>query len=190
MDVLNLSKNAPVLDLAKIAPALKTLRLRLTWKMHPLHGANLEKGFDLDIASFVLNSSGKIGGGQDVIFFNNRTYGANAIVLEQDERVGGEEICNYTLDKIPAGATSIDVYVSVFEYAQRGQHFGMITDGKVILENSETAEAIQEYSLADFSGQTALHVGTLTRSPNGWSFAAVGDAGVADLNSIAAAYLT
>lgn len=111
MDILDLNKDAPLLDLTKAAPTLQTLRARLNWGMHPVHGASLTDGFDLDIFSFVLNASEKIGGGADVVFFNNKVHCDRAIVLPQDNRTGGEEYCDYTFDRLPLDRRHIDVYV-------------------------------------------------------------------------------
>lgn len=185
MDILDLNKDAPLLDLTKAAPTLQTLRARVTWNMHPVHGASLSQGFDLDLLGFVLNASEKITGGKDVVFFNNRVYANGAITLLQDERVGGKEECDYSLSAVPTDKMHIDVYVSVFEAAQRGQHFGMMADARLVLEAD--GEPIQTYAISDYAGMTMLHAGRLTRTAGGWTFQPIGEAAVAGPNDVARA---
>ena len=188
-DILNLDKDAPLLDLSKAAPTLKTLRARLTWQMHPVAGASLTEGFDPDIVNFVLNRDEKISGGADVAFFNNKNYADGAIVLLKDNRVGGiePELCDYTLSKMPADRSHVDIYVIVHEAAKRGQHFGMMADAQLTLEAD--GKVIQKYSIAEYSGKTALHAGRLSVTANGWTFQPIGEAAVADPNAVARAYM-
>lgn len=188
VDILDLNKDAPLLDLAKVAPALKTLRAKLTWGMHPVHGASLDKGFDLDVFNYVLSASEKIGGGQDVCFFNNKTYANGAIVLPEDQRVGGTEWADYTLDRVPADRRHIDVYVFIHDAAERGQHFGMMSGAKLELI-ADGQQVVQAYSIAEFTGKTCLHAGRLTHAGSGWTFQPIGEAAVADPNAVARAYL-
>lgn len=186
-DILNLTKDAPLLDLTKAAPTLKTLRARVTWSMHPVHGASLTQGFDLDLLNYVLNASEKISGGSDVVFFNNRVYNGGAIKLLQDERVGGKEECDYTLSDIPADRAHIDIYVSVFEAAQRAQHFGMMSGARLTLEAD--GQLVQAYAISDYTGMTMLHAGRLSRTAAGWTFQPIGEAAVASPNDVARACL-
>ena len=184
-DILDLNKDAPLLDLTKAAPTLQTLRARLNWGMHPVHGASLTDGFDLDIFSFVLNASEKIGGGADVVFFNNKVHCDRAIVLPQDNRTGGEEYCDYTFDRLPLDRRHIDVYVCIHEAAKRGQHFGMMADARLTLEAD--GELIQAYAVSDYAGMTMLHAGRLSRTAGGWTFQPIGEAAVAGPNDVARA---
>ena len=195
-DILDLSKDSPVLDLAKAAPSLRTLRARMTWDAHPVHGASLTEGFDLDIFSFVLSAQEKIGSGSDVVFYNNKVYAGGAIVLPEDNRAGGEEHCDYTLDEIPSDRAMIDIYVGVFDASLRKQHFGMISNAKLHLETKvggtydESYKALQVYSISEYTGKTMLHAGRLTRATSGyWSFSPIGAAAVATSNDVARAYV-
>ena len=188
-NILDLNKDAPLLDLAKAAPTLRTLRARLTWSMHPVHGASLTDGFDLDIFSFVLNTSEKISGGQDVVFFNNKVYANGAITLPQDNRTGGEETCAYKLASIPADRSFVDIYVCVYEAQKRGQHFGMMAGARLALEDAETDSLLQAYNIAEYAGKAVLHAGRLAKTAAGWTFQPIGEAAMADPNSVARAYM-
>lgn len=185
MDILDLNKDAPLLDLTKVAPTLQTLRARLTWGMHPVHGASLTEGFDLDIFSYVLNGAEKISGGADVVFFNNKS--GHGISLPQDQRTGGEETCDYSLHAVPLDKNFVDIYVSIHEAAKRSQHFGMMAGARLALEAD--GSLVQAYAISEFSGKTMLHAGRLTRTGGGWTFQPIGEAAVATPNDVARAYL-
>lgn len=189
MTTLNLTKDAPLLDLAKTSPQLKTLKSEITWLPHPVHGASLTQGFDLDLFAFVLNADSKITSGSDVVFFNNKTYG-NAIVLPEDNRTGGSEYCNYTLANLPATVCYVDIFCFIHEAAQRNQSFAMLTNAKFTLIDSDTNAVIQQYRIDEFnSDQSALYVGRLSRTPSGWTFNAIGAAASVDPNQVARTYM-
>lgn len=189
-DILNLSKTTPMLDLTKAAPALKNLRGLLNWDMHPVKGASLSEGFDLDVFAFALNSAGKITSGSDVVFFNNKN--AHGISIPRDNRTGDgaddEEIL-IALDKVPADKTTIDVFVFIHEAAKRNQTFGMVQNATFSLTNQDTKEVIQTYKLSELLTETSVHIGALVRTANGWGFDPYGDAGNQDPNAVAGAYL-
>ena len=187
--ILNLAKTTPMLDLTKAAPALKNLRGLLNWDMHPVKGASLTEGFDLDIFAFVLGSSGKIGGGQDVVFFNNKS--AHGVVLPRDNRTGegadDEEIL-LALDKVPADKTTIDLFVFIHDATKRNQTFGMTQNATFSLVDQDTKAVIQAYKLSELLTETSVHIGALVRNANGWGFEPYGDAGNQDPNAVAGAY--
>ena len=56
--VLDLNKGSNnILDLTKAAPTIKKLIVKLDWDEHPVHGADVKNGFDLDIFAYVLNEA-------------------------------------------------------------------------------------------------------------------------------------
>ena len=189
MTTLNLTKDAPLLDLAKTSPQLKTLKAEISWLPHPVHGASLTHGFDLDLFTFVLSADAKITSGSDVVFFNNKTYG-NAIVLPDDNRTGGSEHCNYTLSNLPASVCFVDIFCFIHEAAQRNQSFAMMTNAKFTLIDSDTNAVIQQYRIDEFNTeQSALYVGRLSRTASGWTFNAIGAAASVDPNQVARTYM-
>jgi tellurium resistance protein TerD len=190
--VLDLQKSKGIkLDLAKAAPSLTKLRALITWTLHPIHGKSLTQGFDLDLAVYALNASGKIDKAEDVVFFNNKRYVNDSIVLPGDNRDGdgdGEEIL-FDLPKVPTDRSQLDLYVFIFDYKARKQNFGMIANAKVELFNADTGELVQTYALNEsFSADSAVHVGSLVRESAGWSFSPVGAGATADENDVVQAY--
>lgn len=95
--ILNLQKDQ-ILDLSKHAPALRKAVLAGGWDV-AAHGATA----DLDIAAFLLDATGHIKSGADVIFFNHMAE--TVIQLEGDnltgEGNGDDERIDIELDKIP-----------------------------------------------------------------------------------------
>lgn len=189
---LDLKKNSGVvLDLAKAAPSLRSLRGKISWDMHPVNGKSLSDGFDLDLFVFCLDVNGKIGAATDVCFFNNKNYGGGSIVLPEDNRSGGSEEVNFTLDKIPTDRQQLDIYVFVFDYEKRRQNFGMMANAKfeLIDTGANPNVVLQAYALNEsYSQDTALHVGSLVRSGSGWNFMPVGMGAVAGPNDALGSY--
>lgn len=189
-DILNLAKTTPVLDLTKAAPALKNLRGLLNWDKHPVHGASLSQGFDLDIFAFALNAQGKITSGSDVVFYNNKV--AHGITVPRDNRTGegaDDEEVLIALDQVPADKQTIDLYVFIHDAAGRKQTFGMVQNANFSLVNQDTKEVIQAYKLSDMLTETSVHIGALVRNATGWTFEPYGDAGTQDPNAVAGAYM-
>lgn len=193
---LDLNKNTGFLDLSKAAPSLTKLRGALNWDMHPIHGKDLNNGFDLDIFIFGLNAQKKIQFPQDVCFFNNKTICASAIQMSEDNRTGldsapgqDDEFFTADLSKIPADKASFDVFVFIHDATNRRQNFGMMANARFELRNEADGSLIQGYNISQFTTGSALHIGTVERKGDTWNFNPVGEAAEADPNQVAQAYL-
>ncbi len=188
-DFLNLSKDTDFLDLSKAAPNLKRLRGIISWDMHPVYKDSQSDGFDLDIFLFVLGADGKLSSPPDVCFFNNKVACGGALTVPEDCRSGGSEYFTADLAKIPVDRTSFDVFVFLFEAEKRGQHFGMITNAKFVLVDPDDGDrVIQQYNISQFTGDFALHVGSVVRKDSGWIFQPMGESGAVNPNEVAAGY--
>lgn len=188
---LNLSKDTMMLDLTKVAPSLTRLRGVLNWDVHPVHKASLTHGFDLDCFAFLTNAQGKIGGGSDVVFFNNKSAYNGAVMLPRDNRTGegddDEELIT-DITKLPAHIEKVEHFVFLHEAEQRNQNFSMIQGGNFTLYDQD-GKVLQVYKLQQFVNGTALHVGTLQRVDGGWGFQPVGEAAVAGPNDVIKAFV-
>lgn len=193
--VLNLTKNSGFLDLKKVAPSLTKLRGALNWKMHPVNGEDPKKGFDLDIFVFGLNDQKKVSFPGDVAFFNNKWASNNSIGVPKDNQTGkdvpgeDDEYLIMDLTKVPADKHSFDIFVFIHEAAERGQNFGMVSNATFELKDDVTKNSIQAYNLSQFTTDTAVHIGTVSRNGAGWNFSPVGEAAPADPNQVVQAYL-
>ena len=193
-DFLNLDKGAGFLDLSKAAPSLTKLKGTLNWDMHPVHGKDLNAGFDLDIFIFSLNAQRKIQYPQDVCFFNNKITCGGAITIPVDNRTGeddgsgDDEFFIADLSNIPADKVSFDIFVFIHAATARKQNFGMMANAKFELKDEVTGFSLQKYNISQFTNGTALHVGTIDRNGSGWDFKPVGEAAEADPNQVVQAY--
>jgi tellurium resistance protein TerD len=192
--VLNMSKTEAgqkvTLNMSKISlETLKKLKIEVFWSESPIHAASLTQGYDLDLAAFFLNATGQIESADDVLYFNNANVYSGAGHLPKDERAGGSEEIHFDYSKVPSNRGQIDHYVTIFEGAERGQTFVMMSDAKVVLTNSETGVEVQTYTLAGFTNDTALHIGSSIRNAQGgWEFQPAGTARAMDLPSILSLY--
>lgn len=192
---LDLNKGTGFLDLNKAAPTLTKLRGALNWDMHPIHGKDLNHGFDLDIFIFGLNAQKKIQFPQDVCFFNNKSICAGAIQMSEDNRTGedsgkgDDEYFIADLPKVPTDKSAFDVFVFIHDHATRKQNFGMMANARFELKDEVTGSLIQGYNISQFATGSCLHIGTVERNASGWNFSPVGDAADADPNQVAQAYL-
>ena len=199
--VLNMQKTEAgqkvTLNMAKIAlDTLKKLKIEVFWSESPIHAKSLSQGYDLDLSAFFLAPDNKITYPQDVLYFNSEkdangcasVYGG-AGVLPKDERAGGSEEINFDYSLVPANRDHIDHYVTIYEGAERGQSFVMMSDAKVVLTNKETGAEVATFQLAGFTNDTALHIGTSQRNAQGgWEFQPAGTARCMSLPEILSLY--
>ena len=190
--ILDLVKDTPMLDLTKDNPSLRLLRANLNWDMHPVHGKDLNKGFDLDIFVFVLNSQGKITGAQDVVYFKNKVYAGGAISIPLDNRTGegvNDEYADFDLSRIPADKTAADVYVFLHDAEARGQRFEMMTNAHFNLVDNDSKQVLADFRISQYTNETALHAGRLQRIGDGWGFDPYGEASMVNPNQVVSLYL-
>jgi tellurium resistance protein TerD len=192
--VLNMQKTEPgqkvTLNMAKISlSTLKKLKIEVFWSESPIHAKSLTEGYDLDLSSFFLDANSKVEYPGDVLYFNNPKVYDGAGFLPKDERSGGSEEIHFDYSKVPSNRNQIDHYVTIYEGAERGQTFVVMSDAKVVLTNSETGAEVQTYTLAGFTNDTALHIGSSIRNAQGgWEFQPAGTARAMDLPSILSLY--
>ena len=191
--ILNLNKNAGILNLTKAAPALKILKGILSWDPSPIHKASLTEGFDLDIFAFVLDANQKITSGNDVVYFNNKFLPSNAVSIPRDNRTGegdgdDEEIL-IEYSKMPSDKKFIDIYVFIHEADKRKQTFGLMQNASFELVDADTGKSIQKYNISQYTSETALHVGRVEQTVDGLVFAPYGDVATLDPETVAGTYI-
>lgn len=180
---LDLTKNTALLDLTKVAPSLVEIRAELSWGMHPVAGAE----FDLDIFTFI-TSKGKISSTSDVVYFKNKSAYNGAVNYPHDSRDGADvEEVFVKLGDLPADKDAIELFVFIHQGAERRQDFSMIQSGSFKLFD-EKGTLLQDYKLQQFVNGTALHIGTLARTVDGWGFQPVGESAQANPNEVLSAF--
>ena len=186
--LLNLKKNE-MLNLTKVAPSLKNVILGAGWDV-----ASRGPSMDLDIAAFLLDANDRVANiGTDVIYFNNMT--STGIKLEGDNRTGegegDDERIDINLDLIPSNIHRIVFFVTIYEADSKKQTFGMVNNSYVrLLDADNNEKEILRYELKEnCSGDTALTFAELIRENNTWTFHAIGEGSVGDLNALLYKYM-
>ena len=173
--VVSLSKGQKV-DLTKTNPGLVKALVGLGWDTNKYDGGH---NFDLDTSVFLLNETGKVRDGSDLVFYNNTTGGAGSVVHSGDnltgEGDGDDEVIYITLGDVPMDIQKIAFTVTIHDAESRNQNFGMVSNAYIRIVNEASNEEIIRYDLGeDFSLETALVVGELYRHNGEWKFAAIG----------------
>ena len=171
------------INLKKVAPTLKKVRVRLSWNPNPTTGAK----FDLDITSFGLapdaNGASKMVGvdADFMCFYYNLVTIDGACKHSGDNRTGDsapgedDEHIVIELDKVDPRVREISIVATIDKYERRNQNFGQIPSAKLSIWNDDTDEEIVFTSLEnEFSDDTAVQFGSFFRNEdNGWDFKAV-----------------
>lgn len=188
VNALNLKKN-DVLNLTKKAPGLTEVILGAGWDV-----ANNGFDFDLDIAAFLLDKSGKVANvPDDVIFFNNMK--GQGIELLGDNRTGAgdgdDERIQMDLSQIRQDIKKIVFVVTIHEAQMKRQTFGMVENSYVrLLDTKNNEKEICKFNLKE-NGSTATSVifAEIHRDGYEWQFKAIGEGKIADLNGILGLYM-
>ena len=188
VNALNLRKN-DVLNLTKKNPGLTKVVLGAGWDV-AVGGAD----FDLDIAAFLLNKSGKVARiPEDVIFFNNMR--GQGIALQGDNRTGegdgDDEKIEIDLSLIDQNVERIVFVVTIHEAQIKRQTFGMVENSYVrLLDANSNDREVCKFNLKE-NGSTATSIifAELYRDGYEWQFKAIGEGKIADLNGILGLYM-
>lgn len=175
MAVISLAKGQKV-DLTKTNPGLSKVVVGLGWDVNKYDGGH---DFDLDASVFLLNDTGKVQGGEDFVFYNQKIGADGAVVHSGDnltgEGDGDDEQVKVALKDVPQHIQKISFAVTIHDAEGRNQNFGMVSNAFIRIVNEETGAELIRYDLGeDFSIETAVVVGELYRHNGEWKFAAVG----------------
>lgn len=175
MAVISLQKGQKV-DLTKTNPGLSKVLVGLGWDTNKYDG---QADFDLDVSIFLVGANGKVGGGEDFVFYNN-PIGANGSVQHlgdnrTGEGEGDDESIKVDLKNVPAHIERICFTITIYDGEGRHQNFGQVSNSFVrILDEEKNTELIRYDLGEDFSIETAVVVGELYRHNSDWKFNAIG----------------
>lgn len=182
---LNLSKGQS-LNLEKNGNAIKNLLVGLGWDANQ-YGAT----FDLDASVFLLNSKGVLPELDAVVYFNNlkapgmEHHGDN-LTGDGD---GDDEQITIDLDQVGSEIDRIVFVVNIYDAKAKKQSFGSVKNSYISLTDTNTGRKLLQYNLKDdYSLQTGVIVAELIRTTKGWTFHAIGEGVVGDLNDLVARY--
>ena len=186
--LLNLSKGG-VLDLTKQDKVYSKINVGGGWDV-VINGPSA----DLDLSAFLLDRNGRITDtSRQVVFFNQ--MGQNGIFLNGDNRTGAgegdDEVISIDLNNIDSNIDKIVFFITIFEAQQKAQNFGQVSNAFIRLVDATDDSEIVRYNLTDnYSTDTAVTAAELFRNPNGgWSFKAIGEGSISDLNQLVSRYI-
>lgn len=184
-------------DLTKGNAQLNVILIGLGWDPIKQSGGFLgglfggkDPQIDCDASVLMLAEDGKLKQKGHIVFYNNLNSPCASVRHMGDNLTGDgegdDEQVVVQLDKVPADIHRIVFVVTIYDCANRKQHFGMIRNCFIRVVDANAKTELLKYNLTDdYSGKTALIVGELYRHQGFWKFGALGegtlDTGVADL---------
>lgn len=180
------------LSLSKEAPGLSKIQIGLGWDARVTDGAQ----YDLDASVFLLNSSGKVRGDSDFIFYNN-LKGVNGAVEHMGDNLtgageGDDEVVKIDLKKLESDAPDVEklaFVVTIHDAENRKQNFGQINNAFIRIVNQDDNKEIVRYDLSeDYSMETAMIFGEVYFKTGEWRFTAVGQGYAGGLAAVCKSY--
>ncbi len=181
---INLKKGQKI-DLKKSNPGLSAIRVGLGWDpVNQAGGGFLKSLFgsgnadiDCDASVFLLNEDSKP---IDLVYFGNLRTKNDSIIHTGDnltgEGEGDDEVILVDLDKISSNVSKLLFVVNIYDCVRRNQHFGMIQNAYIRMNDAKNNSEIARYNLSDdYRGKTALIVGLIYRHDSTWKFSAIGE---------------
>lgn len=163
------------LSLTKTDPSLTKVLVGLGWDPRATDGQE----FDLDASAFLLNSTGKVRGSHDFIFYNQLRSSEGSVVHTGDNRTGqgdgDDEAIKVDLSLVPNDVDKIAFTVTIHDADARRQSFGQVGGAFIRIVNEATGAEVVRFDLAeDASTETAMIFAELYRHNGEWKFRAVG----------------
>ena len=179
---VNLQKGQKV-DLTKGNAGLKTLVVGLGWDEAP-KGFSLfsrREDIDCDASAILINeSTGKLKGPIDVVYYGNLNHTSGAVRHCGDNLTGAgegdDEQIIVELDKVPREFSKIVFVVTIYQARERRQQFGMIKNAFIRVVDASNGKELCKYNLSEnYEGKTAMIFGEVYRHNNEWKFGAIGE---------------
>ncbi len=138
------------------------------------------KAQDIDCdASAIACVNGRLVNKDDLVFYNHLRHPSGAIQHMGDNLTGAgegdDEQIMVDLTMLPPQYDRIVFVVTIYQAAQRKQHFGMIRNCFIRICDGETNQEILRYNLSEnYNNMTAMIFGELYRHNGIWKFNAIG----------------
>jgi len=166
-------KKGSSFNLTKKEPSLQKIMIGLGWELKP--GNQL----DLDASVFMLGQNGKLPQDEYFVFYNNLKSPDSGVQHTGDNRTGAgdgdDEMILANLNSIDNAISDILITVSIHEAETKRHNFGMLQDAYIRILDVESKREILRYDLdAEFSTNTDVEFGKLSRLNGEWSFLATG----------------
>ncbi len=202
---INLSKGQKI-NLSKEQAGLSQVMVGLGWDevqknvgfLGALFGGT-PQDIDCDAFAIMLGYDGKLlHHPNDVkectVFFNNLSDPAHSIVHQGDNLTGAgegdDEQIFVDLNRVPQDVYTIVFAVNIYDAFNRNQHFGMLQNAFIRVVDARSGRELCKFNLNEnYTNDTALIAGAISRGDNGWEFVADGShARVPSLVEVVAAF--
>lgn len=172
---VNLKKGSRVSLKKEDGTSLKNIIVGLGWAINRFDGAD----FDLDASAFMLKENGKVKNEKYFIYYYCVDDPAKSVHHTGDDKKGGGDGDNeqiiVDLTKVPEDIDKIAFTVTINEYEERNQTFGMVDDAYIRIVDNETGKEELRYDLTeDYDRESAVVFAELYRHNGTWKFRAVG----------------
>ena len=122
---------------------------------------------DIDTAAFLLQSTGKVKGDEDFVFYGNPRHISGSVTHCNDDSV------EIDLTKIPRHVEKISITATIYEADERKQNFSKISGAVLRLKDFYGTE-IATFAPERFTVETAIVLGEIYRYKGAWKFNATG----------------
>ena len=162
------------LSLSKADPNLTRILVGLGWDPRATNGIE----FDLDASAFLLDTSGKVRGESDFIFYNQLRSPDGSVEHTGDNRTGAgagdDEVIKVDLSRVPAYVDKIAFTVTIHDAQARAQNFGQVGNSFIRVVNEVTGAEVVRYDLTeDASVETAMIFAELYRNNGEWKLSLI-----------------
>lgn len=191
---INLSK-MPAIDLSKGGKGLQKVIVGLGWDpVSEIEETGKKKGLfgslfggssstrsvgDIDCDAFAVGlNEGRIEYSDDTIYFGHLKNSSGSIKHTGDNLTGDgdgddEQII---IDLSAVRNDTIVIGVNIYQGNSRNQHFGMLQNAFIRIEDMNTGMELCRYTLdSQFDGYVTVNFGSLIKSNNEWTFVANGE---------------
>lgn len=161
-------RKGQAVSLTKEFPGLEAVRIHLGWKVRTTSGTD----FDLDSSILMSDANRKALGPEYFVYYRNLKSPEGSVVhVSGDNRKGGEEVIEATLNMVPTKCERISVIASIYDAAARRQSFGDVSDAYVRVVDMRNNSEILRHDLSEESSErTAIIVCELYRYKGEWKF--------------------
>lgn len=174
---ISLSKGQKI-NLTKEKEGLNNICVGLGWdeakKFLGIFGADV----DCD-ASAILLRNGKFVDKKDLVYFGNLKHKSGSVVHCGDNLTGSgagdDEQILVELKSVPSDVDRIVFVVNIYDCIARRQHFGMVKNAYIRIEDQGSRSELCRFNLTDeYNGCTAMIMGEVSKEGNEWQFHAIG----------------
>lgn len=179
-------KKGEKISLTKTNPSLNNVLIGLGWDPVKKSGGlfkslfSSESSIDCDASVFLLNEDGKIQGKDNIIYYGNLKSKCGSVQHLGDNLTGDgdgdDEQIQIRLNMLPSNIHKIVFVVNIYSCQSRKQHFGMIQNAFIRIEDPSSRKELCRYNLSDdYNNFTSLYTGELVKENNEWNFKALGE---------------